>query len=307
MRRREFIGLVSAAAALPVAAHAQQTKVPLIGFLGTTSPSAWRQPVAAFEQRLNELGWIAGRTVTIEYHWTEGRNEQAPEILHEFVRRKVDVIVVGGNAVSAAKKATVSIPIVFPVAVDPLGSGFVDNLSRPGGNVTGLSLQAPDVAGKRIELLLKFVPGFRRLAIMVNVSYPATKIELGECQTVARALGLEVIVLEVRQPEDIAVAFDTLQGRAEALYVVPDALVDTNQPRIATLALSARLPTIFGTGNIERGGLMGYGPSLAALFRRAGDYVDKIIRGTKPGDIPVEQPTQFILAINLTTKPKRLA
>jgi putative ABC transport system substrate-binding protein len=294
MQRREFITLLGGAAAWPLAAHAQQTKAPLIGFLGTTSPSTWSLPVAAFEQRLNELGWIAGRTINIDYHWTQGRNELVPEIVEGFILRKVNLMVVGGNAVLAAKQATASIPIVFPVAVDPLGSGFVDNLSRPGANVTGLSLQAPDVAGKRIELLLKIVPGLRRLAIMVNVSYLATKNELAECQAVARALGLEATVLELR-------AFDTLQVGADALYVVAEALSETNHTRIATLALSARLPTMFGTKVLERGGLMSYGPSLPALFRRAGDYVDKILRGTKPGDIPVEQPTNFIFAINLTT------
>jgi putative ABC transport system substrate-binding protein len=302
MRRRDFIaGIAGSAATWPLAAHAQQArKLPTIGFLGTTSPAAWGQAVVAFEQRLNELGWVKGRTIDVDYRWTEGREEPVLEIVEEFVRRKVDVIVVGGNAVSVAKRATASIPIVFPVAVDPLGSGFVDNLSRPGGNVTGLSLQAPDLAGKRIELLIKLVPGFRRLAIMVNVSYAASKNEIAECQKAARSFGLEATVLELRHPEDIGAAFDGLQGRADALYVVPDALTTTYQTRIATLALRARLPTIMGASGIARGGLMGYGASLPALFRRTGDYVDKILRGTKPGEIPVEQPTKFVFTINLT-------
>jgi putative ABC transport system substrate-binding protein len=302
MKRRDFIAALGGAAAWPFAACAQQAKVPLIGFLGTTSQSTWSQPVAAFEQRLSELGWIPGRTITIDYRWTEGRNEQAPAIAEEFVQRKVDIIVAGGNAVAAAMRATTSIPIVFPVAVDPVGSGFVDNLSRPGGNVTGLSLQGPDVAGKRLELLRRMVPGLRRLAIMVDVGYPAANKELVECRTAAGALGLEVTVLELRSPEDIAAAFDSLHGNAEALYVVADALVVTNHARIATLALGARLPTIFGTNEgIAAGGLMAYGPSVLVLFRRTGDYVDKILRGTKPGDIPVEQPTKFDLIINLKT------
>jgi len=302
MRRRDFIKAFGAAAAAgPLEARGQQPKVPLIGFLGTTSPAAWSQPVAAFEQRLNELGWSAGRTIAIDYRWTEGRNELARDALEAFVRHNVDVMVVGGNAVLAAMQATASIPIVFPVAVDPLGSGFVDNLSRPGGNVTGLSLQAPEVAGKRIELLLKIVPSLRRLAIMVNVSYPATKNELAECLAVARALDLEATIWELRRPEDIAAAFENRRSGAEALYVVAEALADTNHAHIATRALDARLPTMFGTRDLKRGGLMAYGPSLPALFRRAGDYVDKILRGTKPGDIPVEQPTNFVFAINLTT------
>jgi putative ABC transport system substrate-binding protein len=303
MRRRELLTLLGGAAvAWPLAARAQQAKVPVIGFLGTTSPAAWSQPVAAFEQRLRELGWIAGRTITIDYRWTDGRNEQAPEIAEAFVQRKVDIIVAGGNAVAAVKRATASIPIVFPVAVDPLGSGFVDSLSRPGGNVTGLSLQGTDVAGKRLQMLREIVPGLRRLAIMVNVGYPAAKKELAECQAASHALGLAATISELRRPEDIATAFDSLHGNAEGLYVVSDALTNANYARIATSALSARLPTMFGTtDSIKQGGLMAYGPSLLDLFRRAGDYVDKILRGTKPGDIPVEQPTKFVFAINLIT------
>jgi putative ABC transport system substrate-binding protein len=203
--------------------------------------------------------------------------------------------------VAAAKRATTTIPIVFPVAVDPVGSGFVDNLSRPGGNVTGLSLQGPDVAGKRVELLRQMVPGLRRLAIMVDVGYPAANKEAAECQTAARALSLEVTVLELKSPEDIAAASDSLHGNADALYVVADALTNASHVRIATLALGARLPTIFGPSDLIAGGLMTYGPSLLVLFRRTGDYVDKILRGTKPGDIPVEQPTKFDLVINLKT------
>jgi putative ABC transport system substrate-binding protein len=302
LKRREFVVLASGAAlAWPLAVHAQQ-KVPVIGFLGTTSPSAWRQPIAAFERRLSELGWIPGRTIAIDYRWTEGRNEQAPAIAEGFVQRKVDIIVAGGNAVAAAKQATTSIPIVFPVAVDPLGSGFVAGLSRPGGNVTGLSLQGGDVAGKRLQMLREIVPGMRRLAIMVNVAYPAAKNELAECQVAARALGLEAILMELRRPEDIATTFDALGGGADALYVVSDALTNTNYASIASRALSARLPTIFGTtDSIRSGGLMAYGPDLADLFRRAADFVDKILRGAKPGDIPVEQPTRFTLVINLKT------
>jgi len=303
IKRREFITLLGGAAvAWPFAARAQQPKVPLIGFIGTTTQSAWSQPVAAFERRLSELGWVVGRTLSIDYRWTEGRNEQALEIAEAFVERKVDVIVVGGNGVAAARRATASIPIVFPVAVDPVGSGFVDNLSRPGGNVTGLSLQGPDVAGKRLELLRDLVPGLRRLAIMVNVSYPAATQELAACQAACSVLGLEATVLELRRADDIAAAFDSLHGSAEALYVVSEALALTNHVRIATLALDARLPTMFGTADLmESAGLMAYGPNLPALFRRAADFVDKILHGTKPADIPVEQPTKFELVINLKT------
>ena len=203
---------------------------------------------------------------------------------------------------AAAKQATSSIPIVFPVAVDPLGSGFVASLSRPGGNVTGLSLQGTDVAGKRLQMLREIVPALRRLAIMVNVAYPAAKNELAQCQAAASALGLEATLMELRGPEDIAKTFDALGGSAEAVYVVSDALTNTNYGRIASLAASARMATMFGTtDSIHSGGLMAYGPNLPDLFRRAGDYVDKILRGAKPGDIPVEQPTKFTFVLNLTT------
>src|SRR5580698_1892834 len=239
--RRQFISVLSgAAAAWPLVARAQQAKVPVIGFLGTTSQSTWSQPVAAFEQRLSELGWIPGRTITIDYRWTEGRNEEAPAIAEAFVQRKVDIIVAGGNAVAAARRATTSIPIVFPVAVDPVGSGFVDNLSRPGGNVTGLSLQGPEVAGKRLELLRQIAPGCRRLAIMVNVGYVAAKKELAQVQSAAPALGFDTVLLEIRRAEDIAPALEGLKERADALYVVSDALVSSNGRRINTLALGER-------------------------------------------------------------------
>src|ERR1700674_633671 len=302
MRRREFITLLGGAvAAWPLAARAQQgPKPPTIAFLGTVPQSAW--PVEAFKQRLRELGWIEGRNITIEYRWAEGRSERIIEFAAEFVRSKVDVIVTGGNAVSAARQATAVIPIVFAVAVDPVGSGFVDSLSRPGGNVTGLSLQGPDLAGKRLELLRELILDRRRLAIMVNVGYPAAKQELAQVQAAAGALSFEAVVLEIRRAEDIAPAFDRLDERAESLYVVTDALVESNWVRINTLALGARLPTILGSrAGVQAGGLMFYGPNFADLFRRAAELTNKILHGTKPSDIPVEQPTKFDLVINLAT------
>jgi putative tryptophan/tyrosine transport system substrate-binding protein len=301
MRRREFITLLGGAvAARPLAARAQEgAKLRTIGFLGTVTPSAW--PVEAFQQRLPELGWIEGRNITIEYRWAEGRSERIIEFAAEFVRSKVDVIVTGGNAVAAARQATAVIPIVFAVAVDPVGSGFVDSLSRPGGNVTGLSLQGPDLAGKRLQLLREVIRG-RRLAIMVNVGYPAAKQELAQVQAAAAALSFEAVVLEIRRAEDIAPALDRLNERAEALYVVTDALVESNWARINTSALGARLPTILGSrAGVQAGGLMFYGPNFADLFRRAAELTDKILRGTKPSDIPVEQPTKLDLIINLKT------
>jgi putative tryptophan/tyrosine transport system substrate-binding protein len=302
MQRRQFIALLSGAATWPLAARAQQAAIPVIGFLGTAAQPVWAKPVAAFEQQLREHGWIDGRTITIVYRWAEGRTERFAEIAAEFVSRKVDVIVTGGNAVAAVRQATSTIPIIFALAVDPVGSGFVNSLSRPGGNVTGLSLQGPDLAGKRLELLRELVPGGSRLAILVNIGYLAAKEELAQVQTAARALGFESVVLEIRRAEDVAPAFETLKSHVDALYVVSDALVSANRSRIITFALSKRLPTIFNTRDfVQAGALMSYGPNYLALFRRTADYVDKILRGSKPGDLPVEQPTKFEFVVSLKT------
>ena len=305
IKRRDFVSLLGGAAvAWPLAAGAQQaTKVPTIGILGSGIPATQGQWYAAFVQRLRELGWIDGRTVAIEYRWAEGRDERAAEIAAEFVRRKVDVIVTSATAgVVAAKQATSVIPIVFAATGDPVGTGLVTSLARPGGNVTGLSLQSSDLVGKRLELLREVVPGLGRVAFLANVGNPVFILEIGQIQAAARTLGLEVITLEIRRGEDIVPAFEALNGRAEALYVVADALMFTHRFRINTLALAARLPTMHALREgVDVGGLMSYGPNFPDLFRRAADYVDKILRGAKPSDLPVEQPTKFDLAINLTT------
>jgi putative ABC transport system substrate-binding protein len=303
MRRREFITLLGGAAgSWPLAARAQQpAKLPTIGFLGGTTASVWGPWTAAFTQRLRELGWIEGRTVAIEYRWAEGRSERFAEIAAEFVRLKVEVIVTPGSALFAVKQATSVVPIVF-VLGDPVAIGPVASLARPGGNVTGPSNQQTDLLGKRLELLREVLPSLRRLAIMANIGNRAAVLEMDEAQAAARTLGLEVATVEIRRAEDIAPAFEVLKGRAEALYVVTDALVSTNRIRINTFALAARLPTMHGVREyVEAGGLMSYGASYPDLFRRAADFVDKILRGTKPADIPVEQPTKFDLVINLTT------
>ena len=295
--------LGGATAAWPLAARAQQpAKLPTIGFLGAATPAAWSVFIVTFVRRLRELGWIEGRTIAIEYRWAEGRGERFAEIAAEFVRLNVDVIVTVGGAVLAAKQATSLIPIVFAAAADPVGSGLVASLARPGGNVTGLSSQFTDLAGKRLELLREMVPSLRRLAIMANAGYPAAVLEMAEVQATTRTLGLDVVTLELRRAEDIAPAFEALKGRAEALYVCAESLVTTNRVRINTLALAARLPTMHSIREyVEAGGLMSYGPNFPDLWRRAGDLVDKILRGAKPADIPVEQPTKFDLIINLTT------
>jgi putative tryptophan/tyrosine transport system substrate-binding protein len=302
VKRREFITLLGGgAAAWPLVASAQQPgKLATVGFLGASSASGWSSWVAAFVQRLRELGWIEGRNLTIEYRWADGRNERAAEFAAEFVRRKVDVIVTGGLPAVAVKQATSVIPIVFAVASDPVGTGLVASLVRPGGNATGLSTQAIDLAGKRLELLRQLVPGVRRLAILANIGYSASVIEMSEVQAAARTLGLEVVALEIQRAEDITTAFMALNDRAEALYITADPLLNSNRVRIFALANIARLPTIASIREfVEAGGLMSYGPNYPDLFRRAGDFVDKILRGVKPGDIPVEQPTKFDLVINV--------
>jgi putative tryptophan/tyrosine transport system substrate-binding protein len=304
LRRRDFIAMLGSAAAWPVAARAQQAqKLPTIGFLGANTPSVQSRWTAAFVQRLQELGWVEGRNIAIEYRWAETRFERSPEIIAEFVRLKVDVIVTHATAnILAAKHGTSAIPIVFAAVADPVGIGVVDSLARPGGNITGLSNQFTDAAGKRVELLHEVVPGLRRLAFLANVGVANAALELAEVQAAARTLGLEVAPFDIRRTEDIAPAFVALKGRAEALYVFGDPVTNTNRARISALALDARLPTAAGFREIvEVGGLMSYGANLADQFRRAGDYVDKILRGAKPGDIPVEQPTKFDLVINLTT------
>jgi putative tryptophan/tyrosine transport system substrate-binding protein len=303
MRRREFIAGLGSTAAWPVMALPQNTgKVPIIGFLGTGTSSLWSHWVAAFVQRLRELGWIEGRTIAIEIRWAEGRSERYAEIAAELVRLPVDVIVTSGIAVAAAKQATSVIPIVFAVAADPISTGLVASLARPGGNVTGLSTLAADLAGKRLELLRGMVPGLGHLAIMGNVDYPASVQEMGEIDATARTLGLTVVRLEIRNAEDIAPAFETLKGRAEALYICTDALTDAHRVRINTLALAAQLPTMNGFRElVGAGGLMSYGADFPDMFRQAAEYVDKILRGAKPADLPVQQPTKFELVINLKT------
>ncbi len=303
MRRREFITLLGgAAAAWPLAARAQQRKMPTIGFLGASTEAAWSRWVAAFVQRLHELGWTEGRNVAIEYRWAEGRSDRYAEIAAEFVRLKVDVIVTVGTAVAAVKQATSTIPIVFAIANDPIGAGFVEGLARPGGNLTGLSNMASDLTGKQVEILREVMPGLRQIGILTNIGYKSATLQRDEVAAAARSLSVEVIAADILRAQDIIPAFEILKGRAEALYICSDALVNTNRIRIGTLAAAAHLPTISGVREyVEAGGLMSYGPNFPEFWRRAADYVDKILHGAKPGDIPVEQPTRFELVVNLTT------
>jgi ABC-type uncharacterized transport system substrate-binding protein len=304
MNRREFIRLLGGAATVPITARAQQaSKPPTIGYIGQSTAVAEAQRLAAFVQRLRELGWTEGRTVAIEYRWAEGSTGRLAAITTEFVRLKVDVIVTQGTSiVLAAKQVTSDVPIVFASAGDPLGTGLVANLARPGGNVTGLSSQSSDSVGKRFELLREIVPNLRRLALLGNVDSSFAVLEMGEVQSAARMLGLEVTTLEIRRSEDIAPTFAALKDRADALYVATDPLTLTHRTQIHTFALAARLPTTTAFREfVQSGILMSYGSNLPSQYRRAAEYVDKILRGAQPGDLPVEQPTKFDLVINLTT------
>jgi putative tryptophan/tyrosine transport system substrate-binding protein len=304
LKRRDFITLLGGAAVWPMAARAQQAgKLPTIGFFSPRSAAAASSSVAALVQRLGELGWIEGRTVAIQYRWADGHDEQLAAIAGEFARLKVDVIVTHATEpVKAAMQATAVIPIVFASSADPVSKGLVASLARPGGNVTGISSLTVELAGKRLELLSELIPSVRRLAIMSNADGPGAVLEMADAQAAARTLGLEIVTSEIRRAEDIAPALEALKGRADALYVVTDPLVNTNRIRINTLALGARLPTMHGSQDyVEAGGLISYGPDVSSMYRRAAEMVDKILRGAKPADIPVEQPTKFNLVVNRKT------
>jgi putative tryptophan/tyrosine transport system substrate-binding protein len=303
MIRREFLGVLCGTAfAWPLPASAQQ-RLPTIGWFGSGSSMAASQWVSSFSQRLRELGRIEGSTVAIEYRWAEGREQRFAEIMAEFIRLRVDVVVTYSNAAAlSAKQATTTIPIVFAAAGDPVGTGLVASISHPGGNVTGLSIQQTDLAGKRIEILREIMPRLDTLAILANARSANAVLEMGEAQAAARLLGLDVILSQIGVADDMAPAVEALKGRADAMYTCSDPLLTTNRIRVNTLALGARLPTMHGFREyVEAGGLTSYGPNFPDLFRRAADFVDKILRGVKPAKLPVEQPIKFDLIINLTT------
>jgi putative ABC transport system substrate-binding protein len=293
LRRRQFITLLGGmAAGWPLAASAQQVermrRIGALMALAADDPEGQAR-IKVFEQGLNELGWSVDRNLRIDYRWAAGDTNRYRSYAAELLALAPD-------------EATSVIPIVIASAADPVSTGLVASLAHPGGNVTGLSLQVTDLAGKRVELLREVVPGMRRLAIMANVGAPAAVLEMGEAQAAARTLGLEVITSEIQRGEDIVPAFEALNGRAEALYVSGDPLVFAHRIRINTLALAERLPTMYGPReHVDAGGLISYRPNFPALYRRAAEFVDKILRGAKPGDIPVEQPTKFDLVVNLTT------
>ena len=304
MKRREFIAGLGIAAMWPTLIHAQRpAKLPTIGFMGASSPEVANQWVTAFVKRLGELGWVDGRNVAIEFRWAEARADQYNEIASGFADRKVDVIVTWASApVLAAKRATTTIPIVFAAQMDPVGAGVVTSLSHPGGNVTGMSIQQTDTTGKRSELLREVVPKLARLAVMANVAAPGAVLEMREVLATAQSLGLEVRPIEVRQADEIFEAIEALKGGVDALYVATDPLIFNNRMRMNALAKTVGLATIYGGREYtDAGALMSYGPNWTDLFRHAAEQVDRILRGVKPADIPVEQPTKFDLVINLGT------
>jgi putative ABC transport system substrate-binding protein len=304
MRRRDFIVALSSAAAMPMAARGQQAvKRATIGLLGSGTAAAQSEWTAALLKRLRELGWIEGDNVTMEYRWAEGRTERLPALADELVRLRVDVLVTHNTPPTlAAKKATSTIPVVFATAGDAVGSGIVASLARPGGNVTGLSSMQPDTAGKRVELLRELIPGLRRLAAFLDVGNPFSKNDNSEVQRAAQTIGVEVDTFEIRHDEDISRAFQAFKGRAQALYIPSVPLLFANRVQISNLALTARLPTMHGVRElVEAGGLVSYGPHWPDMWRRAANFVDKILRGARAADLPVEQPTKFELVVNLKT------
>ena len=305
IRRRDFITLLGGAAAWPLAARGQQAdEVRRVGLLLAIADGPVGQAYArAFEQQLQRQGWTVGRNLTIEVRWGEGQVEHFAEIVAEFVRLKVDVIVTTGTpAALLAKQATSVIPVVFTQSGDPIGTGLITSLARPGGNLTGLSNQNRDAAGKRVEFLREMDPGLRRLAILANVDNPSVVLKRAEVEQAAGKLGLDVTELEIRREEEIAPALSSLSGSGLALYVLGDSVTRINARRINTLALAARLPTMHeARDQVEAGGLMSYAERITEQYQRAADYVDKILRGAKPGDLPVEQPNKLDLVINMTT------
>ena len=287
-------------------AHAQPTsKVYRIGYLGSVSATANPRALEAFRQGLRELGWVEGQNIVIEYRWAEGKADRLVDLAAELVRLKMDIIIAGPSTNTvAAKKATVTIPIIMVGVGDPVGQGLIASLARPGGNVTGLSFGVgSDVTGKELELLKEAVPKVRRVAILSNPANSGSALAVSNVKTVARALGMRLQLLAVRGPDEFDGTFGAIaKDRVEALLVVPDPMFLSQRARLADLAATSRLPAAYGyREHVEAGGLISYGPSLPDLWRRAAGYVDRIFKGAKPAELPVEQPTKFELVINLKT------
>jgi putative tryptophan/tyrosine transport system substrate-binding protein len=289
--------------ALSFPTNAQQpTKVSRIGFLSAPSPSAVSARAEAFRQGLHDLGHVEGQDIAIEYRYAEGKLDRFPALAAELVRLKVDVILTGTSAgTRSAKEATATIPIVMAQDGDPVGNGFVASLARPGGNITGLSSLAPEISGKRLELLKEIGPKFSRVAVFGNSAIPGTAQSLKESELAAGAFGVHLQYLDVRNPKDIETAFSAAsKGRADAVLVLASPVFNIQRKQIIDLAVKNRLPVIYYAPEwVQDGGLMSYGVSYTDLYRRAATYVDKILKGTKPADLPVEQPKKFEFIINL--------
>ena len=308
MRRREFIALLGGATTAsvlePIAAGAQTPpKIPRVGYIAGASATTTEHMVGAFRQRLGELGYVEGQTIALEVRYAEGRSDRIPELVAELVGLKMDVLVAGNSvAALAAQKATRTIPIVM-VAADPVGLGLVASLARPGGNVTGLSYFNEAIIAKRVQLLKEFVPGLAQVFVLRNPSIAVHATFWQETEVAARKLGVALQPFDIRGPEDFEVAFASAKrANVQALIAFDDALTVAYRTQIVALAASSRLPAMYGLREFpDEGGLMSYGPSFADLFRRVATYVDKILKGAKPADLPVEQPTKFELVINRKT------
>jgi putative ABC transport system substrate-binding protein len=303
MRRREFLQAAALAVAAPLAARAQQAgKTAIIGIL-SIGGAAGEQRVTAFLQRLKELGWVDGRNIKVELRFSDGRRERADEVAAEFAHIKADIAVTSGAiAILALKRAMPATPIVFAVTADPVGAGLVDSLAHPGGTMTGLSSQGADYGGKQVDLLREIVPNLHRVGAIANGESPGALSEMRGFESAAKAAGLEFSRFEIRNADDIAPAFAAMRGKIDALDVVPDPLTTAHRQQLIAPAAESRIPAIFGSReDPAAGGLMSYGPNLIDLYRRAAEFVDKILRGAKPADIPVEQPTRFELVVNLKT------
>jgi putative ABC transport system substrate-binding protein len=301
MKRREFIALLGGAVVSSYPVHAQQVRT--IGLLGSGSEAAQREWTAAFVQRIAQVGWTEGGNLKIVYRWADGNNERFAEIAAEFVKLNVDLILTHNTLPTlAAKQVTSVIPIVFATAGDPVGSGIVASLARPGGNVTGLSGQAPDTAGKRIELLRELTPGLESLGVLSESGNPYAALDVKEVQRAARTFNIQVHIVLLQPGDELDVALDSLKGRVQALYVLPIPRFYASRVQLNAGSLAAKLPTMYVIREyVEAGGLISYGPNWPSMWRRAADLVAKVLNGVKPGDIPVEQPTQFDLIINART------
>jgi putative ABC transport system substrate-binding protein len=297
-----FFGLLATLLLTTSSVESQQTKVRRIGFLGATYSSTNSARIEAFRQGLRDLGYVEGKNIGIEYRWAEGKSERLPDLAADLVRLKVDIIVTAGPAATRpAKEATSTIPIVMSFDNDPVGSGFVASLARPGGNITGLSAVFPELSGKRLELLKEVVPMLSRMAVLGTSTNSGNAQALKEIELAAGAFKVQLQTLDVLHPKDIEPAFRTAaKGRADAMLVLSSAIIFSKRTQIAGLAVKNRLPVNFPQNEyVEDGGLMSYAPNYADLFRRAATYVDKILKGAKPSELPVEQPTKFEFIINL--------